>query len=62
MYDALYNRRRRADNVVVKPKFKIGDRVRILKKNKTFGKGFTPNFDRRSVHCEYCQADKTYHL
>ena len=28
VYDALYNRR--VDNVEVKPKFKIGDRVRIL--------------------------------
>ena len=41
MYDALYNRRE--DNVEVKPKFKIGDRVRILKKKKTF-EGFTPNW------------------
>ena len=47
VYDALYNRRRRrrrADNVEVKPKFKIGGRVRILKKEKTFEKGFTPNW------------------
>ena len=42
MYDALYNRRE--DNVEVKPKVKIGDRVRILKKKKTFEKGFTPNW------------------
>ena len=41
VYDTLYNRR--GDNVEVKPKFKIGDRVRILKKKKTFEKGFTRN-------------------
>ena len=47
VYDALYNRRRRqADNVEVKPKFKIGDSVRILKKKKTFEKGFTPNWTK----------------
>ena len=42
VYDALYNRRE--DNVEVKPKFKIGDRVRILKKKNTFEKGFTQNW------------------
>ena len=42
MYDALYNRRE--GNVEVKQKFEIGDRVRILKKKKTFEKGFTPNW------------------
>ena len=36
VYDTLYNRRE--DNVKVKPKFKIVDRVR----RKTFKKGFTP--------------------
>ena len=39
----LYNRREDND-VEVKPKFKIGDRVRILKKKKTFEKGFPPNW------------------
>ena len=29
---------------IIKPKFKVGDRVRILKKKKTFEKGFTPNW------------------
>ena len=43
MYDALYNRREDND-VEAKPKFKIGDRVRILKKKKTFEKSFTPNW------------------
>ena len=43
--------------VVVKPKFKIGDRVRILKKKKTFEKGFhPPKLDRRIVHCEWCET------
>ena len=40
--DSLYNRREA--NVEVKPKFKIGYSVRILKKKKTFEKGFTPNW------------------
>ena len=43
VYDTLYNRRE--DNVKVKPKFKIGDRVRILKKKKTF-EGLTPNWTK----------------
>ena len=42
MYDTLYNRPE--DNVEVKPKFKVGYRVRISKKTKTFEKGFTPNW------------------
>ena len=42
VYDALYNRREDND-VEAKPKFKIGNRARILKKKKTFEKGFTPN-------------------
>ena len=42
VYDALYIHREDND-VEVKPKFTIGDRVRILKK-KTFEKGFTPNW------------------
>ena len=42
VYDTLHTRRE--DDVEVKPKFKIGDRVRILKKKKTFEKGFTPNW------------------
>ena len=43
VYDVLYNRREDND-VEAKSKFKIGDRVRILKKKKTFEKGFTPNW------------------
>ena len=43
VYDALYNRREDND-VEAKPKFKIGDRARILKKKKTFEKSFTPNW------------------
>ena len=42
VYSALYNRRE--GNVEVKPKFKIGGCVCILKKKKTFEKGFTPNW------------------
>ena len=44
-YDALYNRREDND-VDAKLKFKIGDRVRILKKKKTFEKGFTTNWTK----------------
>ena len=41
----LQEHHRREDNdVEAKPKFKIGDRVRILKKKKTFENGFTPNW------------------
>ena len=36
VYDTLHNRRE--DNVEVKPKFKVGGRVRILKRKKTFEK------------------------
>ena len=42
VYNALYNHCE--DNDEVKPRFKIGDRVRILKKKKTFEKGFTQNW------------------
>ena len=38
MYGTLYNRRE--DNVEVKPKLIIGNRVRIFKKKKTFEEGF----------------------
>ena len=44
VHDALYNRTSEDNDVVVKPKFKIGGRVRILKEKKTFEKGFTPNW------------------
>ena len=43
VYDALYNRREDSD-IEANPKFKIGDRAPILKKKKTFEKGFTPNW------------------
>ena len=41
VYEALF-----ADNktTVKRPKFKIGDRVRIIRKKSTFEKGFTPNW------------------
>ena len=54
VYDTLYNRRE--NNVEVKAKFKIGDRVRILKKKKTFEKGST-----LLAHRECCESDKIYH-
>ena len=45
VHDALYNRPGKDNDIDVKnPKFKIGDRVRILKKKKTFEKGFTSNW------------------
>ena len=45
VHDALYNRPGE-EGKVKPPKFKIEDRVRILKKNKTFEKGFTPNWTK----------------
>ena len=47
VYDALYNRggeKRKGATGKTKPTFKVRDRVRILKKKKTFEKGFTPNW------------------
>ena len=33
---------------LTKPKFKVGDEVRISKyKNKTFEKGYTPNYSKK---------------
>ena len=43
VHDALYNRGGKAVTVK-KSTFKVGDRVRIFKKKKTFEKGFTPNW------------------
>ena len=42
VYDALYNRREA--NAEVEQRFKIGAHVRIVKKKKTFEKGYTPNW------------------
>ena len=53
----LYNRRE--DNVEVKAKFKIGDRARILKKNKTFEKGFTPNWTEELFIVSVVRLTKT---
>ena len=39
--EALYGRK---SPPLKRPKFKVGDRVRILKKKKTFEKGFTPSW------------------
>ena len=46
VYDALYNT---SEGEKIKPQkppptFKVGDRVRIFKKKRTFEKGFTPNW------------------
>ena len=43
VHDTLYKRPGEDNDVEVKPKFKIGLRVCILKKKKTFEKGFTSN-------------------
>ena len=32
------------------PKYKVGDRVRIVKKRKTFEKGYTPSWTEKLVH------------
>ena len=61
VYDALYNRREDND-VEAKPKFKIGDRVRILKKEKMFEKGFTPNWTEELFIVSGGETDKTHHL
>ena len=60
VHDALYNRPGEDNDVEVKPKFKIGDR--ILKKKKTFGKDFHSQLDRRIVHREWRETNKTSHL
>lgn len=41
VYKALYGNMKELDT---EPRFKVGDRVRISKKKKTFEKGFTPNW------------------
>ena len=43
-YQHVHDNRREDNDIEVKPTFKIGDRVRILKKKKTFEKAFTPNW------------------
>ena len=40
VFEALYER----VQPITKPKYKVGDRVRIVKKKKAFEKGFTPNW------------------
>ena len=42
VFTALYAKANREKNT--KPKFRVGDRVRISKKKATFEKGFTPNW------------------
>ena len=45
VFDALYaGKIRRIREKKISPRFKIGDKVRIAKKKKTFGKGYTTNW------------------
>ena len=44
VFNALYGGKNRRIGEKTKPKFKIGDKVRIAKKKKTFEKGYTSNW------------------
>ena len=44
VFDALYDGKNLQIGKKTKPKFKIGDKVRIVKKKKTFEKGYTTNW------------------
>ena len=44
VFDALYNSKKQKEREKQTPKFKIGDKVRITKKKKTFEKGYTTNW------------------
>ena len=44
VFDALYNGKNVRVRKKSKPKFKVGDKVRITKKKKTFEKGYTTNW------------------
>ena len=44
VFDSLYNGKNRRVREKKTPKFKIGDKVRITKKKKTFEKGYTTNW------------------
>ena len=44
VFDALYAGKNRRSREETNPKFKIGDKVRIAKKKKTFEKGYTTNW------------------
>ena len=44
VFDSLYNGKNRRVREKQTPKFKIGDKVRITKKKKTFEKGYTTNW------------------
>ena len=44
VFDALYNSRTPRVREKQTPKFKIGDKLRITKKKKTFEKGYTSNW------------------
>ena len=49
VFDALYAGKNRRIREKTKPKFKIGDKVRITKKKKTFGKGYTTNWTEEII-------------
>ena len=44
VFDALYEGSNKRIQTDIKPKFKVGDKVRIVKKKKTFEKGYTTNW------------------
>ena len=44
VFKRLYAKKVKEDRNLIVPKFHIGDKVRIVKKKKTFEKGFTPNW------------------
>ena len=57
---ALYGKKQS----ITKPKYKVGDRVRIVKKKKTFEKGFTPNWTEELFTISKVKATKpvTYNI
>ena len=44
VYNALYGERRDSTHLRKRPKFHVGEKVRIAKKKKTFEKGYTSNW------------------
>ena len=52
------------DILVRRPKFKIGDRVRISKYKSTFEKGYTPNWSTKIFTVDHVKSTKpvTYKL
>ena len=56
-FEALYSNN---STLSKKPKFKVGDTVRIVKKKKTFEKGFTPNWTEELFTIEEVKPTKPY--